>query len=375
MIQKIRFTGKDRMQFHAVVKQRVDAYFKDNGISTHANGLMRFKIVLYLTMIFGSLGTLLTVSLPLPVVYALWINIGLFSAFSGLGICHDAIHGSLFASSRWNKVFAWLFNIVGANDYTWSIMHNRAHHTYTNIEEHDEDLKSVPFLRMSPHQPLRPVHRFQHILALPTYGLATLAWVFIKDYKKMSQSRIGGIETPSHPRKEWIRLFIGKALYYTLFIVLPFIFVDAPWYHCLLAFFLSHYLEGFTLAIVFMLAHVVEEARFPVPDEVGNIDRAWAVHQMYTTANFAIDNPVICFFCGGLNFQVEHHLFPLVNHVHFPAISKIVKATADEYGVPYISYPTMWSAVRSHLRLLKLLGRGEVFAHTEPVVLEKAGVA
>jgi linoleoyl-CoA desaturase len=374
MIQKIKFTGKDRAEFYPVLKKRVDAYFKDNNISTHANGLMRFKIVLYLTMIFGSLITLLVAPLPIWAVYLLFVNIGLFSAFSGLGICHDAIHGSLFASSKWNTVFSWLFNLVGAFDYTWSIMHNKAHHTYTNIEGADEDLQSVPFLRMSPHQKLRKVHRIQHWLALPTYGLATLAWVFIKDYKKMSQDHIGGIATPSHPRKQWIRLFVGKALYYTIFIALPFIFIQAPWYHILGAFLVAHYFEGFTLAVVFMLAHVVEETHFPMPDDAGIVPSAWAVHQMYTTANFAINNPVVCFFCGGLNFQVEHHLFPLINHVHFPAISKITRETAAEYGVPYFAHPTMFGALRSHLRLLKRFGREKGDAHPVVVGLEQARV-
>jgi linoleoyl-CoA desaturase len=374
MIQKVKFTGKDKAEFYPVLKRRVDAYFKEKGISTHANGLMIFKIVLYLTMIFGSLGVLLTVSLPLWAVYVLWVNIGLFSAFSGLGICHDAIHGSLFASSRWNKVFAWLFNLVGANDYTWNIMHNKAHHTFTNIEGHDEDLQSVPFLRMSPHQRLRKIHRIQHWLALPTYGFATLAWVFIKDYKKMSQDNIGGIPTPSHPKKEWARLFLGKALYYTIFIVLPFLFVDAPWYHILGAFLVSHYFEGFTLAVVFMLAHIVEETHYPIPDDAGNIPNAWAVHQMYTTANFAISSPVVCFFCGGLNFQVEHHLFPLINHVHFPAISKITRETANEYGVPYFAHRTFLGALVSHLRLLRRFGReqGEAHPMVQPQALSQA---
>ncbi len=363
MIQKIKFTGKDKPEFYPVLKRRVDAYFKDNGISTHANGLMRFKIILYVTMIFGSLITLLVFPLPVWAVYLLFINIGLFSAFSGLGICHDAIHGSLFASSKWNTVFSWLFNLVGANDYTWSIMHNKAHHTYTNIDGADEDLESAPFMRMSPHKPLKPIHRWQHILALPAYGLATLSWVFVKDYKKMSQDHIGSIATPSHPRKQWIRLFVGKALYYSLFIALPFIFIQAPWYHILCAFLVSHYFEGFTLAIVFMLAHVVEETHFPIPDDVGNIESAWAVHQMYTTANFAIESKIVCFFCGGLNFQVEHHLFPLINHVHFPAISKITRETAHEFGIPYFAHPTMLGAVKSHLRILKRFGHEKGEAH------------
>lgn len=371
MLQKVRFTGKSQKEFFPDLKRRVDAYFTENNIPTTANGLMIFKIVLYVSMIFGSLITLLTVSLPLWAVYLLMVNIGLFMAFSGLGICHDAIHGSLFKSKQLNNIFAWLFNIVGANDYIWTIMHNQAHHTYTNIEGHDEDLQSVPFLRMSPHQPLKPVHRFQHWLALPTYGLATLAWVFIKDYKKMLQPQIGSI-TPQHETKHWVRLFVGKALYYTLFIVLPFTFIDAPWYHILFAFLLSHYVEGFTLAIVFMLAHVVEETHFPIPNEQNQVESNWAVHQMYTTANFATESALTCFFCGGLNFQVEHHLFPLINHIHFPAISKIVKATAEEYGIPYFDHPTMLSAVKSHVRLLKYLGKNQGNPHPEWVPLNKA---
>ncbi|MFM2376151.1 MAG: hypothetical protein RLZZ165_1248 [Bacteroidota bacterium] len=373
MVTKIKFTGKEKSEFYPVLKRRVDAYFREAGISSHANGLMRFKIVLYVTVIFGSLLSLLVFPLPVWAIYLLWILIGLFSAFSGLGICHDAIHGSLFRSARWNHVFSWMFNLVGAFDYTWSIMHNKAHHTFTNIEGADEDLQSVPFLRMSPHQPLKRIHRFQHLLALPTYGLATLAWVFIKDYKKMSQDQIGGIPTPSHPRKQWIRLFVGKGLYYTLFVVLPFIFIQAPWYHKLGAFLVGHYFEGFTLAVVFMLAHVVEETHYPLPDDAGNIPNSWAVHQMYTTANFAIGNPVVCFFCGGLNFQVEHHLFPLINHVHFPAISKITRDTAHEFGIPYFTHPTMWAALKSHIRLLKRFGREKGDAHPDATAWSTAG--
>ena len=372
MAEKIRFTGKVNQDFYPTVKKRVDAYFEENKLSRNANGLMIFKIVLYVTMIFGSLITLLTVSLPLWAVYLLYINIGLFSAYSGLGICHDAIHGSLFASKRLNTIFSWLFNVVGANDYIWSIMHNQVHHSFTNISGHDEDIESVPFLRMSPHQPLRPIHKYQYLFALPLYGLGTLSWVFVKDYRKMAKDKIGNTKT-DHSAKNWMRLFIGKAIYYTLFIVLPFIFIDAAWYHILGAFLVSHYFEGFTLAIVFMLAHVLEETHYPMPDEEGKIETNWAVHQMYTTANFGMSSELLCFFCGGLNFQIEHHLFPQINHVHFPAISKIVKQTAGEFGIPYFEHPSMLSAVKSHIRLLKKLGIEKGEAHPVMTEIRKAG--
>ncbi|MEM0995857.1 MAG: acyl-CoA desaturase [Bacteroidota bacterium] len=341
------------------MKRRVDNYFKENNISRNANGLMIFKIILYVTSLFGALAVLLFANPPIWGQYLCWAVMGMFAAFSGLGVCHDAIHGSLFKSRRWNKVFSFYFNIIGANDYIWEIMHNKVHHTYTNIDGHDEDLESVPFLRMSPHKKLKPIHRIQHWLAIPVYGLATLSWVFIKDYVKFSQKKIGSWPTPKHPREAWIKLFAGKALYYLLFIVLPVIFVSAPWYHLVLGFLLMHYLEGITLAIVFMLAHVVEDVHYPQPNEKGQITRSWAEHQLFTTANFAADNHFVSFFAGGLNYQVEHHLFPNVCHVHFPAIAKITEETAKEYGLPYYSNRTFLGAIRSHVRLLKRLGREE----------------
>ena len=367
MAQKIRFVNKSKTEFFPVLKKRVDEYFESNNMTRHGNGLMIFKIVFYLTAVFGALGLLLFAPLPVWAVYTCWVVIGFFSAFCGLGICHDAIHGSLFANAKLNRAFGFLFNVLGANDYMWDIMHNKVHHSFTNIEGHDEDLDAVPFLRMSPHKPLRPIHRYQHLFAMLFYGFATLSWVFVKDYKKMRQKAIGGMPTPKHPRKQWIRLFIGKAIYYTLFIVLPFIMIDVAWYHILLGFLLSHYVEGFTLAIIFMLAHIVEEVEYPLPNEKGQIENAWAVHQLYTSANFSVNNPVVSFFCGGLNFQVEHHLFPKVCHVHLPAISKIVRQTAKEYDLPYYADFSIFGALGSHLRLLKRFGREEAPTPAHPV--------
>ncbi|HHG83710.1 MAG TPA: acyl-CoA desaturase [Bacteroidetes bacterium] len=359
MAQKIRFVNASKSEFFPVLKKRMDQYFEGSNRSRNANGLMVFKIVFYLTGLIGSWSALIFAPLPVWGTYIAWGSMGLFAAFIGLGICHDAIHGSLFKSKQLNRAFSFLFNIVGANDYIWDIMHNKIHHTYTNIEGVDEDLKSAPFLRLSPHMKRKPIHRFQHWIAVPAYGLASLSWVFLKDFVKFSKKSIGIWPTPKHPRSAWIRLFVGKAIYYTLFIVMPAIFVAAPWYHIVLGFLFMHYLEGMTLAVIFMMAHVVEETHFPIPDEAGKIHQSWAAHQLYTTANFATGSAATSFFCGGLNFQVEHHLFPNVCHVHFPAMAKIVKATAAEYNLPYYDNHSLASAFQSHIRLLKKLGNSD----------------
>ncbi|MEM7038317.1 MAG: acyl-CoA desaturase, partial [Bacteroidota bacterium] len=312
------------------MKKRVEDYFNETGKVRKANNLLMFKVVFYLATYFGALALLVAGGFPIAVQYGLWVIIGLFGAFIGLGVCHDAIHGSLFKSKAWNKALGYMFNVIGANAYIWEIMHNKVHHSFTNIDGHDADLEAVPFLRMSPHKPRKPIHRIQHWLALPVYGLASLSWVFVKDYVKFTKGEIGSLKIKHHPREEWIKLFVGKAVYYSLFIVLPFTFAAAPWYHILLGFLAMHYAQGITLAVIFMLAHIVEEIHYPLPNDDGKIERSWAAHQLYTTANFATGSPVAAFFCCGLNFQVEHHLFPQVSHVHLPAIAKITEAPGAE---------------------------------------------
>jgi linoleoyl-CoA desaturase len=249
------------------------------------------------------------------------------------------------------------FNIVGASEYMWSIMHNVVHHTYTNIEGHDDDIEVVPILRLSPYQHYKRVMRYQHVYAFFLYMLTTLSWVFVKDYRKFFQKQIGNYDNKTHKKREYFFLFFYKALYYFLFILLPFILMDFAWWQVLLGFVVLHLVEGFTLAIIFVLAHVVEGPEFPSPDEQGVVSYNWAIHQLRTTSDFARKSKLVSFLCGGLNFQVEHHLFPRICHVHYEALSEIVKETADEFKVPYHEQPTFFSAVASHYRLLRRLGQ------------------
>jgi len=357
---KVKFAKVNSSDFYHTLNKRVENYFTSNNLSKNANRIMIFKTIFYPAILITAYLVLILNQNPLVVQFLLWMVIGFFTAFVGVNISHDAIHGSLSKYKKANSLLSYTFNLIGANAYMWGIMHNIVHHTYTNIDGQDEDIESVPLLRVSPHQKLLKINRYQYWYAFLLYGLGSLSWVFIKDYVKFFKKKIGNYDNKKHPRIEYFNLFFFKLVYYTIFLVLPLIFINATWWQVLLGFLLLHFCEGITMAVIFMLAHIVEETNFPLPDQKGNIQNSWAVHQLYTTADFGRENNLLSFLCGGLNFQVEHHLFPRICHVHYKAISGIVKETAEEYNLPYIANPSFKGAIISHIRLLKRLGKEEV---------------
>ena len=357
---RVKFAKANDSDFYSTLNKRVEEYFASNKLSKNANRVMIFKTVFYPAILIIAYLVLILNQNPLIVQFMLWMVIGFFTAFIGVNISHDAIHGALSKHKKANSLLSYTFNLIGANAYMWGIMHNIVHHTYTNIDGQDEDIESVPLLRVSPHQKLLKINRYQYWYAFLLYGLGSLSWVFVKDYVKFFKKKIGNYENKKHPRIEYFNLFFFKLVYYTIFLVLPMIFINASWWQILLGFLLLHFCEGITMAVIFMLAHIVEETNFPLPDAKGNIQNSWAVHQLYTTADFGRENNLLSFLCGGLNFQVEHHLFPRICHVHYKAISGIVKETAEEYSLPYITNPSFSGAIISHIRLLKRLGREEV---------------
>lgn len=354
----VRFSRDKDQTFSQTLNARVNAYFESKNLSKHADGAMIFKIVFYI----GGLVTLYAALLfagvtDLWLSWLLWVGLGLFAALTAVNVCHDAIHGALTDNKFLTTVFSKLFNVLGANDYMWNIMHNVVHHTYTNIPGHDEDINLVAVIRLSPDQKRYKMHRFQHIYAFALYGLSSLSWVFSKDYVKYFQSKIGSYPNNQHPRGTFLKILAWKMVYYTLFLVLPMVLLPFAWWQILIGFLLMHYAEGMTLALIFMLAHAVEETAFPIPDDEGQIDDAWAVHQLQTTMNFCQTNPFANFVCGGLNFQIEHHLFSRVCHTHYKHIAPIVKETALEFGHPYLEQPTFSGALGAHYRYLKQMGR------------------
>lgn len=356
MATTLKFNNKNKSQFLATTRARVDEYFKETNVSRNANGAMWFKTAVFLTGFFVTYGLIMSNMFTPWAMLGLCVIFGMFSAFVGFNVCHDAIHGSFSSNKTVNKVFGFMFYLLGASPYVWSITHNVVHHTYTNIPGHDEDIEVAKgLIRISEEEPVNRIQRYQHWYAFPLYSLASLSWALRKDYKKFFQPKVGETET-KHPKIEYFNLFFFKSIYYALFIVLPLVVLDITWWQFIIGFLVMHMAQGLTMGLVFQLAHVVEGTDFPVPDTTGNMEEAWAEHQMRTTANFATDCKVAAFFLGGLNRQIEHHLFPKVCHIHYGEISKIVKQTANEFNVPYTECPTFLSAMKSHYRMLRKFG-------------------
>lgn len=351
----IKFNRQQKADFVSTLRKRVNLHFSETDSTRKANGFMFRKIAFYVSgLVLSYVGLLLAENFVVSIL--LWISVGFFTAFSALNICHDAIHGSISKNQKVNRLFSNLFNLMGANDYVWEYAHNKVHHSYTNVQDHDEDVDAIPFVRTSPHQKHKPYHRFQALYAFPLYGLATISWVFVKDYVKMAKGQIGQTKMPQD-RKQIRKMLMYKAAYYLIFLVLPLIVLPFSPLLILAGFFAMHFVEGFTIGVIFMLAHLVDKVEFPLPDETGTLENNWAAHQLITTANFAQKSKLVGFVTGGLNFQVEHHLFPDICHVHYPAISKIVEDTAREHGLPYHTNPTLVKALKSHIKFLNTMGK------------------
>jgi linoleoyl-CoA desaturase len=354
----IRF-GSARADFFSTLNQRVNEYFKSNNISRYANAEMKFKtlfmyslyLIPYLLMITG------TVSNPL-VMFLSCLIMGVGLAGIGLSVMHDANHGG-YSNKAWvNNLLGYSLNLVGGSAFNWKVQHNVLHHTYTNIHDVDEDISPRGVLRMTPHGDWKAIHQFQHMYAWFFYGLMTLVWVLVKDFVRITKYHKDGLvkKQKANITTEWIILIVTKLFYISYIVVLPLTVLEITWWQLLIGFVGMHYVAGFILAIIFQPAHVIEGTEYPLPNEEGRMENNWAIHQLHTTTNFANKNMLLSWYVGGLNFQVEHHLFPNICHVHYRKISSIVKETAQEYGLPYKAEPTFIGALIGHAKLLKQLG-------------------
>jgi linoleoyl-CoA desaturase len=357
----LKFDNSINREFTKALMGRVDHYFRSNNLSRNADWTLHVKTAVVFAMFFVPLGLLFTsLSQSLWIASALYVIMGVGKACIGLCIMHDANHGA-FSNHKWvNNLFSYSLNAIGGSSTNWKIQHNYKHHTYTNIEGHDDDISPAKILRFSPHAKYRPIYRFQHVYAWFFYGLMTFSWILWKDYKElMAYHRDGLLERhKTNLAKEMAIVLITKVVYITYMLVLPILFTGMPVWFILVGFFVMHFVAGFILAIIFQPAHVVEQNDFLlIKEDQENVNDSWFSHQLKTTADYAQGNRLFSWFVGGLNFQVEHHLFPSIAHVHYHKIAPIVQQTAKEYGIPYHSYRTFGGAIRAHYRMLKLLGQ------------------
>ena len=342
--------------FHTELKKRIAEYFERVGKSTSGNYPLILKaLVLIASFVF--LYTHLVFFTP-PAAWAILESIlfGCVVAAIGFNVMHDGAHGS-FSDRKWvNHMAAFSLNVLGGNSYIWKTQHNIIHHVYTNIDGVDHDIDIQPLLRLSGTQKKLKMHKYQYLYFWFLYSFIYLLWIFLNDYKKYFSSKVGAVPMKHMNLSDHIIFWGFKLLNAFLYVVVPIYMVGfVPW---LVGFVIFVGVAGFVLGIVFQLAHTVEQTAFPVADaKTGKLDDEWAIHQIKTTANFATGNKLVSWLVGGLNFQIEHHLFPKISHIHYPAISKIIKQACMEYGIAYHEYPRVSYAVASHVAYLRQMGR------------------
>ncbi len=342
--------------FHQDLKNRVNQYFEERRKSMTGNFGLYFKAILLSVAYLAVCAHLIFLTPSNWIAVLECVILGGLTAAVGFNVMHDGSHGSFSKNKAVNKIAALSMNFLGASSIMWNMKHNIIHHTYTNIDGIDDDIEAKPFLRLCPSQKRYKMHRFQHYYFWFLYTLLLIVWVFKTDYTKYFSRKIGTVPIRKLTIKEHLGFWVAKVGYGFVMIALPIILLGfVKW---LIGFLIISMTAGFVLSIVFQLAHTVEHTHFPLPvKETNKIENEWAIHQINTTANFATRNKLISWLVGGLNFQIEHHLFPKISHIHYPAISKIIKQTCAEYGLVYVEYPKMRHAIASHVAYLRKLGQ------------------
>jgi linoleoyl-CoA desaturase len=352
---KVSFSNKDN-SFHQDMKSSVDQYFSANRVKKTGNWKLYIKAITLVPAAIGLYVILLSIHFTLIPGILISGFFGFVLASIGFNIMHDACHGSYSGKPWVNNIMGLSLNLLGGNAFIWKFKHNIIHHTYTNIDGIDDDIAKSPVMRQCESQKWVKAHRFQHIYVPVLYAVSSFAWVSMLDFIKYFKGKIHNTKLQKMDLNEHIIFWLSKLMYVVFYVIIPVHFVG--WSAWVIGFSSMHVMMGLTLALVFQLAHVVEDAEFVFAPgiEPQKIEEEWAIHQVKTTANFAPQNKLISWFVGGLNYQIEHHLFPKVSHVHYPAIAHIVKDVCDKHQVHYNEFRTMTGAVASHFRMMKQLG-------------------
>ncbi|MGN0003324.1 MAG: fatty acid desaturase family protein [Sphingobacterium composti] len=354
MTQTIKFNQKNSL-FSKSLKQKTNNYFSNTFTKKTGNRRIFIKASVLLISFFTIYSILVFVQPHWVISLVLCLIFGVNLAAIGFNIMHDAGHNSFSDNKTLNTILSYSLNLLGGNIYFWKLKHNIAHHTYTNIDGEDHDIE-VKFMRIHHDQQLKKHHKYQHIYFLALYSISYLAWIFYQDYEKYFRQKMSASSTDKFhfPLKEKIIFWSSKIIHFLLFIVIPIYMLG--WIPALVGLLISAIVCGLCLAIVFQLAHVVTGTEFKTIDN-SRVEEEWMIHQLQSTANFATKNKILTWLLGGLNFQVEHHLFPKISHVHYPALNKIVRQTCEEYNITYIEYQSFWQAFLSHIKVIKLMAK------------------
>jgi linoleoyl-CoA desaturase len=354
LAKKPRFSQERSFQHE--VQSRVDERLATLERSRYGGRPIYLKTALLLLWSGASYVALLAWAQSWWQVVPLCVSLGLALAGIGFNVGHDGNHGTFSTSRTLNRLMGGIFDLLGGSSYVWRWKHNVFHHSYPNIDGLDDDINLGALCRMSRHQPHLPFHRFQHLYMWILYGFIIPKWQLYDDFAAVLVGNIAGNPFP-RPRGGELALFLGgKLAFFAIAFAIPLFFY--PLWQVALVYFGVVMVQGLSLSIVFQLAHSNEETRsFSVNEPEDIASREWAVHQVETTADFARQSRLLTWYVGGLNHQIEHHLFPRISHVHLPAIADVVEQVCREHGVRYSAHDSFWRAVASHYSWLRSMGR------------------
>jgi linoleoyl-CoA desaturase len=342
--------------FPKILRRRLDRFFADQNLSPKANSAMWAKIACGLAVLAGSWIALYAFRFNSWKFVALYVLGGLAQTFLLLNIAHDSNHNAISSRPFINKTLNYVFDVCGISSYMWRILHHRGHHSCINLQGEDDAISGRGIFRFTPHESRTPWQRFQHIYALLVYALFSLDYVFVRDFQCFFFPTHDYIKRTRHSLGEYTILFAGKGFYITYMLVLPVLLLGKSPLLVAAAFFLVHLVVGLSVTLVFQTTHTIDTTYFP--SQRSEFENG-VYHIFATTADYATENPVVSFLAGGLNHHIVHHLCPYVCHTHYAPLTRIVKQTAEEFGVPYRQHPTMSRAIRHHLILLKELGNND----------------
>lgn len=363
---RIRFASEPDA-FHSTVRERVNAYFSSNKISRYANGWFFVKAFVLIAMHICLYAAVLGLASEFMAMIC-YVVMGPMSIMIGINASHDAAHGSISKKSRVNSMFMFLYDILGANSYMWKKRHVLSHHAYPNILNEDADLKQNPLVRIYPSDKLLRAHKYQHYYAPVLYLIYTLNWLLFRDISDFFKRRIGSFEVSKIDNAEYWKLFIFKLLYLGYILGIPMAFSVLGPVQVVVGYLAMNFAASILITVAILPSHVSADSEFPLPDENGIMPHSWSHHQVITTIDFATSNAFLNNFFGGFNHHVTHHLFPDICHVHYNKITPIVRATAEEFGIPYKHESSLWRAYRSHYKLLKR--NGSKMQHAPKVMFE-----
>ncbi|WP_197414034.1 fatty acid desaturase family protein [Terracidiphilus gabretensis] len=356
-----RLTGGEpevTASFPKVLRGRLDRFFADQNLSPKADSAMWIKIAAGLAVLAGGWIALYALRPNAWVFVALYVLGGLAQTFLLLNIAHDSNHNAISSAPSVNKTLNYVFDLCGISSYMWRILHHRGHHSCVNVHGEDDALTGRGILRFTPHEPRKPLQRFQHIYALFLYAIFSLDYVFVRDFECFFFPTHEYLRRTRHPAREYVILFAGKAFYLTYMLILPVLVLGKSPLLVAVAFVLVHLIIGLSVALVFQTTHTIDSTYFPAGR--GEFENG-VYHIFATTADYATESPLVSWLTGGLNHHIVHHLCPFVCHTHYAPLTRIVKQTAEEFGIAYRQHPTMTRAVWHHLILLKQLGNQDSF--------------